>query len=365
LPNPSKQRPSFAPDELVRILSHYSIGIIHTLDPLQAGNSRTPKVVITSDKGKFLLKRRPKAKSNLERISLSHSVQRRLFKKSLPVSGLVRSRHRHTAVCLDDFVYELFVHIDGSRYDGSKPATLDTGTQLARFHQALSSFKQKPASPVVSFHDANRVRRNLKAIGAQDSAPSSRKMKHVTDQLQVLYNSSSVRVNELGFDTWHRQIIHGDWHPGNMLFAGQRLVAMLDFDSIRLAPAMIDLANGLLQFSIVAGHPDPREWPDHIDEGKFVQFLQGYSSVARPDNAKLEALPDLMIETMIAEAVLPIAATGSFGHMSGLDFLQMILRKAYWLNEHRRILIKTLTAVSSSPPAESQEQAVKHLKTAS
>jgi hypothetical protein len=48
-----------------------------------------------------------------------------------------------------------------------------------------------------------------------------------------------------------------------------------------------------------------------------------------------------------------------------LDFLQMILRKAYWLNEHRRILIKTLTAVSSSPPAESQEQAVKHLKTAS
>lgn len=57
-------------------------------------------------------------------------------------------------------------------------------------------------------------------------------------------------------------------------------------------------------------------------------------------NAKLEALPDLMIETMIAEAVLPIAATGSFGHMSGLDFLQMILRKAYWLNEHRRILVK-------------------------
>ena len=363
MPNTPTQLPSFASDELARILSHYKTGIIHTVDPLQAGNQRTPKVVISSDKGKFLLKRRPKAK--LERIALAHSVQRRLYKKSLPVSALVRSRHRHTAVCLDDFVYELFVYVTGARYDGSRQATLDIGKQLARFHQALNSFKQKPTSPAVSFHDAHRVRRNLETIGAQGSVSSDRKTKHVTDQLQVLYNSSSVRVNELGFGTWHRQIIHGDWHPGNMLFADQKLVAMLDFDSIRLAPAMIDLANGLLQFSIVAGHPDPSQWPDHINEDRFVQFLQGYSSVDRPDNAKLEALPDLMIETMIAEAVLPIAATGSFGHMSGLDFLQMILRKSYWLNEQRRTLLKTIESACNSRVPRPQDQSAQAMKTAS
>ena len=78
MPNPQEQLPSFSPDELVRILSHYSIGIIDKLDSLQAGNLRTPKVVITSDKGKFLLKRRPKA--NMERIALAHCVQRRLYK---------------------------------------------------------------------------------------------------------------------------------------------------------------------------------------------------------------------------------------------------------------------------------------------
>ena len=134
MPNSPKQPPSFAADELVCILSHYNLGIIEKLDPLQAGNLRTPKAIISSDKGKFLLKRRPKA--NLERIALAHSVQRRLYKKSLPVSGLVRSRQRHTLVCLNDFVYELFVYVTGSRYDGSAPETLDTGMQLARFHQA-------------------------------------------------------------------------------------------------------------------------------------------------------------------------------------------------------------------------------------
>jgi hypothetical protein len=52
----------------------------------------------------------------------------------------------------------------------------------------------------------------------------------------------------------------------------------------------------------------------------------------------LEALPDLMIEIMIAEAVLPIAATGSFGHLSGIDFLKMILRKCRWIDENRKSL---------------------------
>jgi len=42
-----------------------------------------------------------------------------------------------------------------------------------------------------------------------------------------------------------------------------------------------------------------------------------------------------MIETMIAESVLPIAATGFFGHLHGTDFLLMIRRKAKWLTKNR------------------------------
>ncbi len=58
-----------------------------------------------------------------------------------------------------------------------------------------------------------------------------------------------------------------------------------------------------------------------------------------PNKAQLGALPYLMIETMIAEAILPIAAIGSFGHFSGVEFLQMIQRKALWLKNHHHSLI--------------------------
>ena len=132
-----------------------------------------------------------------------------------------------------------------------------------------------------------------------------------------------------------------------MLFSRQKVAVVLDFDSIRVAPAVIDLANGILQFSIVSGRPNPADWPDYFDQDKLLQFLAGYKKGASRQSAlldeyKLQALVDLMIETMIAEAVLPIAATGFFGHLHGTDFLLMIRRKANWLTKNQNELTELI-----------------------
>ena len=153
-----------------------------------------------------------------------------------------------------------------------------------------------------------------------------------------LYNESSTRVNQLGFDSWPQQVVHGDWHPGNMLFSQHKLVAVLDFDSVKVAPTVTDLANGMLQFSIVGDRPNPADWPDYLDQARLVQFLQGYRQIIQLDKNRLASLLDLMIETIIAEAVLPVATTGFFGNLSGLDFLKMINRKAQWLDKNRQTL---------------------------
>jgi len=52
----------------------------------------------------------------------------------------------------------------------------------------------------------------------------------------------------------------------------------------------------------------------------------------------------LMIETMIAEAVMPVAATGSFGNMGGIDFLKMIARKCSWIEAGRATILAAITA---------------------
>ena len=62
-------REHFSSQELEKVQSHYNIGPVHYAKPLSAGNRRVPKMIITSDQGKFLLKRRPKTKDVLQRVT--------------------------------------------------------------------------------------------------------------------------------------------------------------------------------------------------------------------------------------------------------------------------------------------------------
>ena len=336
----------FSTGELVRVLSHYDIGIILQVKPLSGGSRRAPKMVLISEQGKFLLKRRPKGKDDLYRVAFAHAVQNHLAAKAFPVTCLLATRDKNNTVLqLDNHIYELFKFVTGSRYDGLPEATIDAGRQLAKFHRHLTDFAYESALGGLKtcFHDSSTVRRHLKTLASKRMANPDKKLRTTAEALMTLYNESSVCVNELGFDSWAHQVVHGDWHPGNMLFSKHKLAAVLDFDSVRIAPPMTDLANGMLQFSIVGGRPNPNDWPDYFDQDKLVQFLNGYRRVIKPDKNKLNSLLDLMIETMIAEAVLPIVATGFFGHLSGTDFLQMILRKANWLKKNRKMLTEGIS----------------------
>ena len=333
----------FSSEELAQVLSHYDIGVIHQVTPLSAGNMRAPKMVIVSEQGKFLLKRRPKGKDDLYHVAFAHAAQTHLAECDFPVTGLVATRdEKNTILQLDNHIYEFFKFVSGVRYDGSSEATIDAGRQLAKLHRHLADFASEWKPLRASFHDSSTVRRHLKTTGSEKGARPDKKLQGTAEVLMTLYNASSVRVNELGFDSWAEQVVHGDWHPGNMLFSSRKLIAVLDFDSTRLAPRVTDLANGMLQFSIVGGRPNPADWPAYLDQAKLVQFLNGYRKVIKLDKNELNSLPCLMIETMIAEAILPIAATGFFGNLSGLDFLKMIRRKAEWLNKNRKKLAEAM-----------------------
>jgi len=329
----------FSSEELAQVLSHYNIGVIHQVTPLSAGNKRAPKLILVSDKGKFLLKRRQHGKDGLYRVAFAHTVQTHLDTRSFPVASLVETRdQKKTLLQIENHIYELFEFVSGARYNGSAEATIDAGCHLAEFHQYLSDFACAWEPLKGSFHDSSIVRRHLKMVGSGKRQGADDKLRKIADGLMCLYNESSTRVNQFGFDSWPQQVVHGDWHPGNMLFSEHRLVAVLDFDSAKVAPPVTDLANGMLQFSIVGDRPNPADWPDYLDQARLIQFLQGYRQIIQLDKNKLASLLDLMVETIIAEAVLPVATTGFFGNLSGLDFLKMINRKARWLDNNRHTL---------------------------
>jgi len=321
--------------ELAITLSRYDLGVVSSITEFERGSRRAPKVVIDSDRGRFLYKRRAKGRDDLPKVAFTHQIQLALAGQNFPLPHLIGTRpENNSMLVLNEHIYEMFEYIEGVTYDGSLESTYHAGHVLGLYHKLLAGFESSYEPPSGSYHNAKAIHRaigdTVRSLPVEDDTSAS-ELSDAVESLSVTYVRCAQTVNDLGMNRWDRQIVHGDWHPGNMLFRDQNVVGVIDYDAARLQQRTIDLANGALQFSIIGGAEDPTSWPEHIDLVRFRSFLQGYDKVNIVSVAELKCIPLLMCEAMIAEAVLPIAATGSFGRMAGFPFLLMIDRKVKWI----------------------------------
>jgi homoserine kinase type II len=345
-------RERFAADELAIVLSHFDIGVIEAIQEFPRGSRKAPKLIIRADSGLYLLKRRAHGKDESFKVAFCHALQLHLAEKQFPLPHLIGTRKDNNSMLQwKGAIYELFEYIKGTSYDNSLEATADSGKILALFHKLLRDYQPEYEPSQGSYHGARSVARSMDAIPTRlarvdpkNASEQADRVNAVVGFLHSAYNEAAMRANELGLTDWPMQIVHSDWHPGNMLFRGPRVVAVIDYDSARYLQRVIDVANGALQFSILGGGDDPAQWPDYIDESRYKRFLRGYDSVPGCvlSRAELRTIPWLMVEALIAESVIPIAATGSFARMEGIGFLLMVERKVRWLQKNADHLVKVL-----------------------
>ncbi|MCD6304006.1 MAG: phosphotransferase [Planctomycetes bacterium] len=342
----NKVRETFDAAELAICLSHYDLGIIRSIEQFPRGSRRAPKVVIDSQRGKFLFKRRAKGKDDLAKVAFTHQIQLTLAGQNFPLPHLLGTRDDNNSMLVwNDRIYEMFEFIEGKGYDASLDATFHAGRILGLYHKLLLDFRSDYRPPTGSYHNAPAIRqaiRNTVSSLPMDSRPPAKVLTETVGELEGAYAECAAKANGLGLENWPAQIVHGDWHPGNMLFRQGHVVAVIDYDAARLQQRVIDFANGALQFSILGGAGDPANWPAYLDRSRFKRFMRGYDSVNVVSVAELKAVPYLMCQAMIAEAVLPIAATGSFGRLDGFGFLQMVSRKVAWIRSNIEELWKVL-----------------------
>ena len=336
------QREKFGAEELATVLSHYEVGIIDSIAEFPRGSRKAPKLLIVSDHGKFLLKRRARGKDDPFKVAFCHALQMHLAAKQFPLPHLIGTKKDNNSMLQwRGGVYELFEYIPGQSYPQTLESTFDSGRVLGLYHKLLEHFTTEWTPPTGSYHMAPAVDTGLRAIPKIVHATmGEQNIEPMLAFLHEQYSQAAETVEFLGMDQWPKQIVHADWHPGNMLYRENHVVAVIDYDSARQLPRIVDIANGALQFSIIGGDEDVNKWPDYIDESRFKRFLRGYDEVMLLSQAEIQAIPWLMIEALIAEAVFPIAATGTFGRMEGLSFLQMVQRKIGWLNKQADRLIE-------------------------
>ena len=334
-PQTASGREVFATDELAIVLSHYDIGPIESVTEFARGSRKSPKALVTAEQGRFILKKRARGRDDPYRVAFAHALQLHLATRRFPLPHLIGTRKENNSMFQwRSGVYELFEYIPGQGYPQTLETTSDAGRVLATYHRLTESFHTQWKSAVGSYHDAPAVHSALQQIASNVTAS----YQPLVASIKELYVDAAHRVEALGISRWPVQIAHADWHPGNMLFRDNHIVAVIDYDSARYLPRISDIANGALQFSILGGSGEVGTWPEHTDEVRFTRFLAGYDSQSVLSRHEIEAIPWLMIEALIAEAAFPIAATGSFGRLEGLTFLEMVHRKTSWFKAHANAL---------------------------
>jgi Ser/Thr protein kinase RdoA (MazF antagonist) len=332
---------TFRPDELAVALSHYDLGVIESITPFTKGSGQSPKVGVVCEKGKFLFKRRATRRADPDRVRSAHAVQRRLIDTGFPVPRLMPTRgDGRTFLQLRDGVYELFEFAAGQPYHRTPDEARDAGATLARFHQALADLATDWRSISGDYHDAAGVRTGLCRIGSTLSAHDSftgeeAQLAPLVQFFLERYDAAAREAESAGIVQLEPAIVHADWHPGNMMFRDGRVIAVIDYDSVRQSRRVSDIANGTMQFAMT-GSGDPSSWPDHLDEARMIEFLVGYESVDPLAEIEHRCIAPLMAESLIAECVPSIAESGIMGRWCGFRVLKAIRRRLEWLGADGR-----------------------------
>lgn len=322
----------FAPRELSDVCARYELGQIVSIREFRRGSPQSPKVVIEAARGKFLLKRRSPRTSDPFRVAFVHGIQLYLNARGFPTPAIIGTRDDNNSILQrDGMVYEMFRFVEGEPASILGAEVASAGATLGRLHHLIADHRPAWDGGAPDARVGFDIAAALAAVA--ERIPETAQMvarihRPVVEAAHALDHSDLAQREN--------RIIHGDWHPGNLIVREQAVVAVLDFDSARYAPPLVELANGLLQFSMTRIGPDPATWPYEPDEKRLMLFWNAY--LGETPSWILEAdaslVPWLMIELLVAEAVRPIIETGRFGHLDAVTCLRMVDRKCAWLQQN-------------------------------
>ncbi len=337
-------RERFSAREVAQVLSHYDVGVIGNIREYRRGSRRAPKLKLETERGEFLLKRKNAGHSR-DRAEAGHALQARAAAAGVPVAALVPMRHGGTLLVLGEKLYEMYEWVQGARYERDPEQAREAGVALARLHRAFSPLEPSGNLPTGGFSEIDAVRRALflaDAAACERLRGNDREAVHAcVASLDEHLARIEEKLVERGLPLQRMSVCHGDYHPGNTLWFGVALGAVIDFDSARHESISAEVANATLQFSLkhrVGENPDA--WQIGLDSQRLRAFSAGYRSqpAAVPLDEVAPLVPWLMMSAVIAEAAAPIVRDGDFAGIPALPFLRATTRLVDWLSDRTRAL---------------------------
>lgn len=276
--------------QLEEILSnHYEIGELVDYEQLHLGYvnvSYIIETVINGERNRYFL-RRYKEGIREEEVEFEHSVINHLIKRNFNlVAGVINTRDRKTFVKQfergEGVFYAIFDFLPGEdRYTWVNPACSDeelknAAAVLAQFHDAVFDLKPEGRRYEPKIVDllptvAGNAERCAKKAG--ETVFDTCLLENLGLILETIERTLRA-IREKEYEELVQQVIHCDYHPGNLKFQNSEITGLFDFDWSKIDARCFDVALAITYFCTAwEGEGD-----GDLELNKAAVFLDAYQS---------------------------------------------------------------------------------------
>lgn len=278
--------------ELARVLNAYDLGALAAARRIERGHVDENWLVET-ERGRYFVKRRhPRRRQPHQTIQAQHDLIAHLLRSGFPAPNLIRTSAGQSLLVLDDEVYEVGEYIEGDFFDHDRPEHLAAAARmLGRYHLGVEGLARQALAkhgPLYSPRNARTALSRLREAWQVGAGPD---LDPLWPVLQAQAHGLVARFHTHG--PLPHLVIHGDYYAGNLLFAGDRIIGVVDYDKASWQPRVAELAEALIYFaSPRPAHLQHLVYPGVLEWEPLARFLRGYAQFIVLGDAEIKALPD-------------------------------------------------------------------------
>ena len=260
------------------------------VSPLSGGTANANFLVQRGEDRYFLRRRSPRYSSD-EQLAFDHALMGRLAQFGVRGPCPIPTVDGETFVRTDGHTYELHVYLDGQPvvWDSAEHLRI-AAAGLRRFHDATAAFTAPASKDWPRDDAADRIRRGLAELREVIDLPHEVR---ILDDLERWTDRIEQALPDAAYWALPSQIIHGDFHPGNVHVASDAL-GIFDLDCASHQPRARDIADAFLYFCARRDGPFDASTIVRLTRECWIEpernrlFLQAYGPIREDER---EALP--------------------------------------------------------------------------
>ena len=277
--------------DLERLLRHYRVGELRAARRAERGFVND-NWIVDATTGRLFVQRRHPLLCQPELIRAQHSLIHRLRESGFPAPTIVPTITTETFLVIDGDWYEIQEYIEGAPYEHDRLTHLEEAAlTLGRYHTLVEGFAPRALRHPSQVVRPGVVARSLTDLITSWQVPRDPNGADIARQLEAEAADLTACFSEHG--PLYHLVIHGDYYADNLIFKGDQIVGVVDYDKACWQPRVRELAEALIYFSSPRpSHMKHIVYSGHLRWEPFSMFLHGYAETATLDDEEIRALPD-------------------------------------------------------------------------